>query len=69
VAPELVVHTHVGRDARAAITRIGVARVRPDVNRANGLLAVGALLFVLPIPGTFLTGAAVLVAGGVDKLR
>jgi hypothetical protein len=59
----------LGRDARGATTRIGLARVRDGVNRANALLAVGAVLFVLPIPGTFIAGFAVLVAGGVDKLR
>jgi hypothetical protein len=30
-------------------------------------LAVGALLFVLPVPGTFITGTLVLLAGGVAR--
>ncbi len=30
-------------------------------------MAVGAALFVLPVPGTFVAGFAVLVAGALDK--
>jgi hypothetical protein len=36
--------------------------------RASSLaLAFGAFLFVLPIPGTFLTGALTLGAGGLAR--
>ena len=36
--------------------------------RASTLaLAFGAILFVLPIPGTFVAGALVLVAGAVAR--
>lgn len=31
------------------------------------VLVVGTLLFFLPIPGTFIAGALVLVAGGVAR--
>jgi hypothetical protein len=37
------------------------------VQSSTVALAVGALLFVLPIPGTFVTGALVLLAGGVAR--
>ena len=36
--------------------------------RASTLvLAFGAILFVLPIPGTFVAGALVLLAGGIAR--
>jgi hypothetical protein len=36
--------------------------------RASSLaLAFGAFLFLLPIPGTFVTGALVLLAGGAAR--
>lgn len=32
------------------------------------ILAVGALVFVLPIPGTFILGALILIGGAVARL-
>jgi len=32
------------------------------------ILAVGALVFVLPLPGTFVLGAVILVAGALARL-
>jgi hypothetical protein len=32
------------------------------------VLLLGAVLFVLPVPGTFITGALVIFAGGVARL-
>ncbi len=32
------------------------------------ILALGVVLFFLPIPGTFITGALALIAGGVARL-
>ncbi|SFP59880.1 MULTISPECIES: hypothetical protein [Halolamina] len=31
------------------------------------VLAFGAILFAIPIPGTFVTGALVLLAGGLAR--
>ncbi|WP_272913174.1 hypothetical protein [Halolamina rubra] len=31
------------------------------------VLALGAVLFAIPIPGTFVTGALVLLAGGLSR--
>jgi len=32
------------------------------------ILVAGALVFVLPVPGTFILGALILLAGGVARL-
>ncbi|WP_268239815.1 hypothetical protein [Halocalculus aciditolerans] len=37
------------------------------MKQSNPVLTVGAALFVLPVPGTFVTGALVLVAGLVAR--
>jgi hypothetical protein len=37
------------------------------VRTSTLVLAVGALLFVLPVPGTFTTGALALLGGGVAR--
>jgi hypothetical protein len=37
------------------------------VQSSTVALAVGTLLFVRPIPGTFVTGALVLLVGGVTR--
>jgi hypothetical protein len=37
------------------------------VRTSTVVLAVGALLFVLPLPGTFVTGGLALLAGGVAR--
>ncbi|WP_435144753.1 hypothetical protein [Halobaculum sp. P14] len=34
---------------------------------STAVLVFGALLFVTPVPGTFITGALVLVAGTVGR--
>ena len=34
---------------------------------STAVIALGAILFVIPIPGTFITGALVLLAGGLSR--
>ena len=51
------VRRHTGRDAEMGLMRTSTL-----------LILVGALLFVLPLPGTFVLGALVVLAGLVARL-
>jgi hypothetical protein len=40
----------------------------PPVETPDVVLTIGAFLFVLPLPGTFITGFVVLLAGLLGRL-
>jgi hypothetical protein len=44
-----------------------VARLSSLVRTSTLVLALGVLLFVLPLPGTFIAGGLVLLAGGLAR--
>ena len=53
--------------APASTTLPGEWPVVPCVNASTLILAFGALLFVLPIPGTFVGGGLVLLVGALVR--
>ncbi|ELZ47990.1 hypothetical protein C463_01846 [Halorubrum californiense DSM 19288] len=57
VAGTPLVRRHIGRDAETGPMRASTL-----------VILVGALVFVLPIPGTFVLGALLVLAGLVARL-
>ena len=52
----------------AAPTPIGRNAQLEAMRTSTALILIGALLFVLPIPGTFILGALVVLAGLAARL-
>jgi hypothetical protein len=61
-------HSSIPRRRLAAPPKVSVAGCdAPVMNASTLVLGFGAVLFVLPIPGTFVAGGLVLLAGMVAR--
>ncbi len=61
---------HAASDGRhgAAVTGFRRARERGRMRASTIIIAVGAVVFVIPIPGLFIVGALIILGGVVARL-